>query len=186
MSTVAPTPATPPTAGRWNAWLLTALFLVAAALLFLLVYYALPANSHYGALILIGILALFLSLGSYLAESFSRQPSAQRSLAWGFFGMGFAVLFISVGLGGSYGVSITYQLLGLLLIVITLIVAVALIGWRGRALRATQRREAPRQAWRNEPAPNAFNYASANSPSVPQAAPAPGGTTAPSPPPRSP
>ncbi len=177
MTTGAP-PLTP-VREQWSGWLLTGLFLVAAALLFLLIYVGLPANQHYGALLLIGVVALFFSLGSYLAESFSREPTAQRSLAWGFFGLGFAVLFLTIGLGPSYGLlSTIYMLFGLLLTVIVLIVAVALIAWRGRAVRSTANRELPPQAWRNEPAPSAFSYAAANSPSVPEAAPAP-----PSPPP---
>jgi MFS family permease len=170
MSTGAP--ALTPVREKWSGWLLTGLFLVAAALLFLLIYVALPAQQHYGALLLIGVVALVFSLGSYLAESFSRDPAAQRSLAWGFFGLGFAVLFLTIGLGPSYGLlSTTWMLLGLLLTVIALIVAVALIAWRGRAVRRTANRELPRQAWRNEPAPSAFSYAAANSPSVPEAAP---------------
>jgi MFS family permease len=165
-------PALTPVREKWSGWLITGLFLVAAVLLFLLIYVTLTANQHYGALLLIGVVSLFLALGSYLAESFSRDPTAQRSLAWGFFGLGFAVLFLTIGLGPSYGLlSTTYMLLGLLLTVIALIVTVALIGWRGRAVRRTANRELPRQAWRNEPTPSAFSYAAANSPSVPEAAP---------------
>jgi MFS family permease len=169
-----PAPTTVPVPDRWSSWLLTGLFLAAAALLFGLLYVVIPQHQHYVALLLIGVLALFFALGSYLAESFSRQPTAQRSLAWGFFGLGFAVLFLSIGLGRYYGlITLAYQLLGLLLTVIVLIVTVALIGWRGRALRRTANREIPRQAWRNEPAPSAFSYAAANSPSVPEASPPP-------------
>jgi hypothetical protein len=171
-----------PVRDKWSGLLLTALFLVAAALLFALIYVGMPAHQHYEGLLLIGVLSLFLSLGSYLAESFSREPTAQRSLAWGFFGLGFAVLFLTIGLGPYYGLlSTVYQLFGLLLTVIVLIVAVALIGWRGRAVRATQNRQVPRQAWRNEPAPSAFSYAAASSPSVPEAAPAPPGESRPPP-----
>jgi len=68
--------------------------------------------------------------------------------------------------------------------VIVLIVTVALIGWRGRAVRRTANREVPREAWRNEPAPSAFSYAAANSPSVPQVPPAAGGAPTQNPPPR--
>ncbi len=176
-------PAMKPLGNRWGPWLLTGLFLVAAVILFLLVYEALPANQHFDALIVIGVLALFLALGSYLAESFSREPTAQRSLAWGFFGMGFAVLFLTVGLGPTYGVlNVTGQLFGLLILVVALIVAVVFIGWRGRALRATENEEVSRAAWRQETPPNAFTYAAANSPSVPTTAPPPASND----PPRSP
>ena len=170
MSTGAPTMV--PVRDKWSGWLLTGLFLAAAVILFLLIYTVLPQNQHYLALLVIGVVALILAIGSYLAESFSREPTAQRSLAWGFFGLGFAVLFLTIGLGPTYGLlSTTYMLFGLLLTIVVLIVAVALIAWRGRAVRATANREVPRQAWRNEPAPSAFSYAAANSPSVPQAAP---------------
>ncbi len=176
-------PGTRPAADRFGGWLLTALFLIAAVLLFLLVYYLLPGSMHFYALLTIGVLALFLSLGSYLAESVSRDPSAQRSLAWGFFGMAFAVLFLTIGLGPTYGIlSVTGQLFGLLVVVIVLFVTVALMGWRRRALRATAARQVPREAWRNEPTPSAFSYAAANSPSVPTVSPPPPQN----PPPRSP
>ncbi len=169
-----------PVRDRWSPWVLTALFLAAALLLFLLVWYLYPASQHYYALLIIGVLALFLSLGCYLAESLSRQPTAQRSLAWGFFGLGFAVLYLSVGLGPTYHlIGMVDMLLGLLLITIALIVTVALIGWRGRALRRTANREIPRETWRQEPTASAFSYAAANSPSVPEAAPAPGSTPPP-------
>ena len=165
---------------KWSGMLLTALFLVAAVLLFALIYVALPSHQHFWALILIGVVALFLSLGSYLAEALSREPTAQRSLAWGFFGLGFAVLFLTIGLGPYYGLlSTVYTLLGLLLTVAALIITVALIAWRGRAVRRTENREVSRQAWRDETAPSAFQYAAANSPSVPEAAPAPGDKGAP-------
>lgn len=164
-----------PVRDRWSGWLLTGLFLAAAVILFALIYVGLPQHQHYGALLLIGVVALFLSLGSYLAESFSRQPTAQRSLAWGFFGLGYAVLFLSIGLGPSYGLLSQFNmLLGLLLTLVALIITVALIAWRGRAVRSTQNREVSRQAWRQEPTQSAFSYAAANSPSVPEAAPAPG------------
>ncbi len=183
----APSPRLQPVRDRWSGWVLTVLFLVTAVILFLLVYYALPGNQHFFALVVIGILALCLSLGCYMAESFSRDPTAQRSLAWGFFGMGFAVLFLTIGLGPTYGVlSTTWMLVGLLFTMIALVVTVALIGWRGRAVRATENQQVARQAWRQESAPSAFSYAAANSPSVPATAPPPTPSSPASPPPRSP
>jgi MFS family permease len=177
-------PALKPVRDRWSGWLLAGLFLVAAALLFLFLYFALTAYQHFWALIAIGILSLVFALGCYLAESFSRDPVAQRSLAWGFFGMGFAVLFLTVALGPSYNSAFTttIELLDLLILVVVLIVAVALIAWRGRAVRATENQQVSRAAWRQEPAPNAFSYSTANSPSVPTTTPPPAQT----PPPRSP
>jgi len=160
-----------PVPNRWSGAVLTVLFVVLAAVVFLLLYYAFPSDQHYTALLLIGIVAVIFALGCYLAESFSRDPTYQRLLAWGFFGMGFAVLFLTVGLGPFYVSSITVvdQLIGLVVLIVVLIVSVALIAWRGRAVRATENQQIPRAAWRNEPAPSAFSYATANSPSIPQA-----------------
>lgn len=185
-----PSSAVRPVATKWSGAVLTALFLVLAALVFLLCYYAFPANQHYTALLLIGIISLIFALGSYLAQSFSRSPGYQRSLAWGFFGMGFAVLFLTVGLGPYYISSITVvdQLAGLVVLLVVLIVSVALIAWRVRAVRATENQQVPRAAWRSEPTPSAFSYAAANSPSVPKTSqlPTPPPSSPPSSPPRSP
>jgi MFS family permease len=180
--------ALPPVRTRWSGALLTALFLILAIVVFLLFYYAFPTNQHYTALLLIGSVSLVFALGSYLMESFSRDPTYQRSLAWGFFGMGFAVLFLTVGLGPYYISSITTidQLIGLAILLVVLIVTVVLIAWRIRAVRATENQQVPRAAWRNEPAPSAFSYAAANSPSVPTTAPPPDANPPPSSPPRSP
>jgi len=185
-----PSSSVQPVATRWSGMLLTALFVVFAVVVFLLIYYAFPANQHYSALLIIGVVSLFFALGSYLAESLSRDPSYQRSLAWGFFGMGFAVLFLTVGLGPYYISSITTvdQLIGLAVLIALLIITVVLIAWRIRAVRATENQQIPRQAWRAESAPSAFSYAAANSPSVPQSSqiPTPPPSAPPSTPPRSP
>ncbi len=178
-----PTPTAPPSRTRWSGVVLTALFLVIAAILFYLVYIALPQSQHFYGLVWIGILALIFAVASYLAESLSRDPAAQRSLAWGFFGMGFAVLFLTLGLAPSYGISLgIWQPIGLLFTAIALAVSIALIAWRLRAVQSTASREGVREQWRARPAPSAFSYAAANSPSVPATAPAatsPGGTPPP-------
>jgi len=177
-------PSLKPVGDRWSGPLLAALFVVAAALIFLFTYYAVTVDQHFWALIIIGFLALLFSLVSYLAESFSRDPSLQRAAAWGFFGMGFAVLFLTVGLGSTYGVlGATTQLLDLAILVVMLFIAVVLIRWRGRAVRATENQMVSRDAWRRETAPSAFDYAAAKSPSVPTTAPP---VTQNPPPPRSP
>ncbi|MGB7124574.1 MAG: hypothetical protein WBE40_06965 [Thermoplasmata archaeon] len=182
-----PTSAAPPSRARWSGAVLTVLFLVIGVLLFYLIYVSLPQNQHFYGLIWIGIVALLIAIICYLAESLSRDPTAQRSLAWGFFGMGFAVLFLSIGLAPSYGISLgLWQAVGLLLTAIALAVSIALVAWRIRAVESTAQREGVREQWRERPAPSAFSYAAANSPSVPSSAPAaspPAGTP---PPPRSP
>src|SRR5208282_3649933 len=102
MNPSTPTGASPPARQGWSAGLLAGLFLVAAALLFALIYITVPQNHEFTALLLIGVVALLFALVCYLAESASRDPAAQRSLAWGFLAMGFATLFLSVGLGPTY------------------------------------------------------------------------------------
>ena len=179
----ATSPALKPVRDRWSGLVLTVLFLVVAAVLFAAIYLSLPGQQHYWALILIGILSLVFAIGSYLLESLSREPTAQRSLAWGFFGMGFAVLFLTVGLAPTYGLlTAVLALYSLLILLVVLVVAVALIVWRGRAVRATENQQVSRAAWRNEPAPSAFSYATANAPSVPSTAPPPTPANPPSPP----
>lgn len=172
-----------PSTAKWSAPLLTVLFLVIAAVLFTLVYVVLPGSMHFYGLLWIGILALIISLVCYLAESLARDPTYQRSLAWGFFGLGFAVLYLTIGLAPSYGVSIgvSWRLVGLLVTTIVLAIAIVAITWRVRSVAAVKPREEQREAWRERPAPSAFSYAAANSPSVPatSAPPPPAGTSRP-------
>jgi MFS family permease len=180
-------PTVQPVRGTTSSALLTGLFLGLAVLLFALIYLIFPANQHYGALLTIGVLSIVFALASYLAESLSREPSAQRSLAWGFFGMGFTVLYLSVGLAVFYsvsGVSVLGAFIGIIVITVFLVIAVVGIIWRIRAVRATQNQMVSRASWQREPAPSAFSYGAANSPSVPTVAPPP--STPPANPPRSP
>ena len=179
-----PSSPAPPTVAKWSAPVLTVLFLVIAAVLFALVYVLLPASMHFYGLIWIGILALIISLVCYLAESLARDPSYQRSLAWAFFGLGFAVLYLTIGLAPSYGVSIgtSWQLAGLLVTTVVLAIAVVGVMWRARAVAAVKPREEQREAWRERPAPSAFSYAAANSPSVPVTSTPPPASSGPRPP----
>lgn len=180
-------PALQPVRGQTSGLLLTVLFLAFAVLLFVGIYLTLPDNQHYGALLLIGVLSLIFALASYLAESLSREPTSQRSLAWGFFGMGFTVLYLSVGLASYYnvnGISPLDQLTGIIVVTAVLLVAVVGIVWRVRAVRATANQMVSRASWRNENPPSAFSYGTANSPSVPTVAPPP--SSPPAAPPRSP
>jgi len=181
---MATAPMARPQPAGWGAWVLAVLFLVIAALVFAGLYLAFPQTNHWYGLLGIGIVALFFALGSYLAEAASREPTIQRSLAWGFFGMGFAVLLFTVGLGTMYGVTtLVGTLIGLIIVVVALFVSVGLMMWRIRSVARTRAREAPRDAWRREPSPSALTYATATSPSVPEVTPPP---AAGNPPPRSP
>jgi hypothetical protein len=174
MSAATPTGSSPPARQGWNAGLLSGLFLLVAALLFYGIYLAVPQNHEFTALIYIGVLALLFAIACYLLESASRDPSAQRSLAWAFLAMGFATLFLTVGLGPTYNVeSFGDFLLGLILLVILLAVTIALIAWRLRAVQQTAHQEVARAAWRHEAPVSAFSYSTANAPSVPTSAPPP-------------
>lgn len=184
MSTSSPAPGA---RQGFSALLLTILFVVAAALFFFGVYLALPGDQHFGALLVIGTLALIFAVISYLAESLSRDPSAQRSLAWAFLGMGFATLFFTVGLGSYYGVeTMLTMVVGLVVLLLLLIVAVTGVAWRLRTVAAEAPRQAARATWRAEAPVSALSYASANSPTVPSTPPAPTTTPGGSSPPRSP
>jgi hypothetical protein len=164
----------PPPRQGISALLLALIFFAVAALLFFAIYVSLPADAHFGALILIGSLALVFALLCYIFEFASRDPAAQRSLSYGFAGMGFATLFLSIGLGPSYGVESTgNMLLGLIVMFIVLGITVALVMWRVRAVAADAPREAARQAWRQEQPVSAFSYTTANSPGAPTTTPAP-------------
>ena len=160
--------------GGWGAWVLAAIFLVIAVLIFAALYLLYPASNHWYALIGIGVIALVFSLGSYLAEAASRGPTIQRSLAWGFFGMGFAVLLITTAIGPMYSVlSVAGALIGLVVILAALFVTVGLMMWRVRSVARTAAREQPREAWREEPPKSALSYSTATSPSVPMVTPPP-------------
>jgi hypothetical protein len=174
MNAATPTGSGPTARQGIGAGVLTALFLAGAALLFFVIYLAFPQNHEFGALLLIGSLALVFAVVCYLSESFSRDPAAQRSLAWAFLAMGFATLFLSVGLGPTYGVeSVFGMLVGLLVLIVLLAIAVGLIIWRTRAVAATAHQEVARKAWRSEAPVSAFSYSTANSPSVPATSPPP-------------
>jgi hypothetical protein len=174
MSGATPTGAGPAARQGISAAVLGALFVVVAALLFYALYVAFPQNHEFGALLLIGSIALVFALGCYLSESVSRDPAAQRSLAWAFLAMGFATLFLSVGLGPTYGVESTLGMLtGLILLVVLLMITIALIVWRTRAVQTTAHQEVARKAWQAEAPVSAFSYSTANSPSVPTTSPPP-------------
>jgi MFS family permease len=157
-----------------GAWILAAIFLVIAVLVFAALFFAFPAHGHWDALVGIGIVALIFSLGSYLAEAASREPTIQRSLAWGFFGMGFAVLLLTFAIAPMYGTLSTVDaLISLVVVLFALGLSVGLMMWRVRSVARTAAREAPREAWRREPSPSALTYSTATSPSVAAVTPPP-------------
>jgi O-antigen/teichoic acid export membrane protein len=158
--------------------LLGGLLLVVAALLFVGVYLVLPQDDHFYALITIGILSLLFALGSYLGSALTREPGAARLATFGFLGMGFATLLLTLILAPANPLTLIAQLIGLVLVVLVLIAVVAFARWRASSLgREAQRRER-RQEWSSAPAPSAFSYAAAQKSEAPppQAPPSGGGS----------
>jgi len=151
------------------------LLLVAAALLFLVLYLALPAHDHFGALVAIGILALVFGLASYLARALSVDPAPARLACYGFLGMGFAVLLLTIGLNVGNQLSLIGQLAVLVVLVLLIAGVAAFAGWRSTRLGAeSRRREHPAEGGPATP-PHPVDYAAAKEPAPADPSPAPGG-----------
>jgi hypothetical protein len=167
---------------RISAAVLTLILLVIAGLLFLGIFLALPAEQHFSALLFIGGLSLLFALLSYFAQGFAREPVVQRSLTWGFLGMGFATLFLTVSFAQNPEVAFfPWRFGGLILLMILLAGVIGFAAWRARTLGEEHSRLRSRQSWDSRPAPSAFDYPAAkgapvSSPSdVPSSPPPPGG-----------
>jgi len=160
--------------------LLAIILLAIAALLFVLIYLALPGDGHLGALLWIGVLALIFAGGTYLGRALTDDPGPLRLATFGFLGLGFAVLLLSIGVGPDPDgvVSTLARIVGLIIVLLALAGVVAFAMWRsGSGERELQRQE-HREAWDRSTPPSAFDYAAAQ-----QVAPPPSPTAAPSPPP---
>ncbi|MFZ1022513.1 MAG: hypothetical protein WAN87_00045 [Thermoplasmata archaeon] len=164
-----------PKGSKVAAWIVAAILLVVGILLFYGIY--LVVTSHFYALLTIGILAVVFALVAYLSESISRQPSVQRAAAWGFYGMGFAILLLTIGLNPGATLSTGWQITGLILVLVLLAVSIAGVGWRFRAVATEQGRQAEHSNWQARPPPSAFSYTAGGptNPPVP-AAPPPSGS----------
>lgn len=170
-----------PRPSRIAGLLVAAILLVAAAVLFVGIYLLFPANGHALALLVIGILGVVFAALAYLLESISREPSTQRALAWGFYAFGFAVLFLTLGLNPAAYLSLSDQVVGLVVTLVVLAASVALIAWRYRSVAAEAPSESERAAWRASTPASAFDYSTAHAPSAPTSSPPP--SSPPSPPP---
>jgi MFS family permease len=176
------TPATPaPTGSKVAAWIVAAILLVVGILLFYGIY--LVVTSHFYALLTIGILAVVFALVAYLLESISRQPSVQRAAAWGFYGMGFAILLLTIGLNPGTTLSAGWQITGLILVLVLLAASIAGVGWRFRSGASEQSRQAEHSNWQARPPPSAFSYTAGGPTNAPVPAPPPSGGSPPSRPP---
>jgi FlaA1/EpsC-like NDP-sugar epimerase len=149
--------------------LFVAILVVIAALICLGIYLALPSD-HVSALLAIGVVALVFALVAYLARSLTRYPETPRALSWGFAGFGFAVLFLTVLLGGFSSVDTVVYLI---LILVALAVMVGGVWWMGRSQAADRPREEARREWDSRPPESALSYSTAQgTPGVSPPAPA--------------
>jgi hypothetical protein len=138
-----------------------AIFLVVAGLLFAGVYLGLPLNGHFYALIAIGILSLVLALGAYLAQAVAPDPMLPRALAWGFAGLGFALLAGTILTNPTGVLTQIWQVVALVLILGFL--GLTLVGgyWRYRTTAVDAVRLERREGWRASEPRSALDYAAA-------------------------
>jgi MFS family permease len=158
-----------------------AILLAIAALLFIVIYVVLPQDHHFVALLLIGGLSLVFAFGSYLAQAISKDPVLQRAGTYGFLGMGFATLILTLVLGPTTVIGFVARLVGLILVGIVLLVVVVGIAWRQWGRESDRARESARAQWRANPPPSAFEYSTART-DVPPPAPSRPVAAPPSPP----
>lgn len=144
-----------------GALLLTAILVIAAALIFTAIYFVLPENGHFNGLLVIGILSLVFALLAYLSQAVSTDALVQRSLAWGFLGLGFTTLFLTIGLATNPEWSPMARLVALIVLLVLLAIAVAGILWRTRSVAMEEKRVEARQTWARTPPLSAFQYSSA-------------------------
>lgn len=154
---------------------------VAALILFLAIYFALPQDHHYLALSTIGSVSLVFALFSYFGRAFVQAGALLQNMSWGFAGLGFALIVGALLLGGSY-IGIVLELVYLFFVVILVGAWAFLVAWRRGTQQASQRLEAHRETWRASTPTSAFDYTTAR-PNTP--APAAGETNQnpPAPPP---
>jgi len=154
--------------------------LAGSALLFLLIWFAIP-NDHNLALGTIGIVSLVFALVCTFSRAFTRAGGALQTLSWGYAGLGFVLLIGSLVLAGP-AIGIVWELAGLIVVLVLMGITGALAVWGAGSMRMTQQREARREAWRETTPRSAFDYTTAR-PNVPAANPPPPEGNPPTPPP---
>lgn len=162
-------------AATMSAVALGAILLVIAVLVFLGVYLALPGTGHFYALIWIGVLALIFAMASYIGSSLTRDPSAARLATFGFLGMGFAVLILTITVGPDNPLNPTGQIVSLIVVLLLLVGVVFMARWRANELGRENRRTEQRAEWNQSPPKSAFDYAAAQTATPPPAAAPPAG-----------
>lgn len=162
--------------GALSGMLIASLMLAVAVLIFVGIYLGMPQNQHFYALLWIGVLGLVFGFASYFAQAFLRDPAPARFATFGFVGMGFTVLFLTVLIAPGNPFSLGSQLAALVVLILVLIAVVAFAMWRGRELGREARRSERRQEWVASPPPSALDYPAARASAAPPAAPPSGGS----------
>lgn len=152
-------------AGRISGAIAGLLILAAGVIIFAILYIALPADGHFLGLLLIGVLALVLSVFAYFAQAFVSSPSAPQAASWGLLGMGGAVLLLDLAFGGPSSLGVITRLIGIILVLIVLAVFAFLVSWRSRASASDRQRSVLRKEWATKTPASAFSYATAQPPS---------------------
>ncbi|MCI4336870.1 MAG: hypothetical protein L3K17_06720 [Thermoplasmata archaeon] len=153
--------------------------LAVAVLAFLGIYLALPGQGHFYALIWIGVLALVFAAISYVGSALTRDPSAVRLATFGFLGMGFAVLLLTIGVGPDNPLNQLGQIVGLIIVLVLLVGVVFGARWRANELGRENRRSEQRTEWTSTPPKSALDYAAAQTAPAPPAATPPSGSPSP-------
>jgi hypothetical protein len=104
----------------------------------------------------------------------------------GFLGMGFVVLFLTIAFSPAGGAQtwegvrlFLIRLVGLILVALMLVVAIAGVMWRARGRAVGAARQERRDAWTQRPAASAFDYPAAQAVAPPSSVPSAPPTTPP-------
>jgi Na+-transporting methylmalonyl-CoA/oxaloacetate decarboxylase gamma subunit len=162
--------------GRISGAIAGLFILIAAAILFTIVYLAFPADGHFLGLLGIGVIALVFSIVAYAAQAFSRSPAAPLAASWGLLGMGGAVLLLDLVFGGPSSLGLVTRLLGIVLVLIVLAVFALAVTWRARSSASDRQRAVPRKEWTAKTPESAFSYPAAQPPMATPPPPAPSST----------
>ncbi len=153
--------------GRFAGFVLLAIFVAIAALVFVGLYLTIQTAHQYWALFAIGLVALLFAVVSYFSQALSREPLYEKALAYGFAAFGFGILFLSTLLfpflyAGLLSTTVEVELLILLLVLVAVPVAGAMMGSRHRASDVS--RAEARATWRSSTPPSALDYPAAQTP----------------------
>ncbi|MCI4345505.1 MAG: hypothetical protein L3K07_01935 [Thermoplasmata archaeon] len=160
--------------GRLSGAVALVIIVVLAAIVFLAVWLAFPNDGHFVGLLAIGVLALVLALLTYFLQAAASDPNPVRAAGWGLFGMGGAILLLTILLDAPASVSTGSKLAGVFVVLVALAIGFLGAAWRGRTRATETNRQQSQASWRQKPVTSAFSYSSANPPAVAPPPPPPG------------